>query len=174
MNNIANKFLLARDKFMPEMHLKQPGFTYKACGTFTKNKERIQNFKETGDAKYIYRNGLDKTCFQHYMAYGDLKDLARRTAPDKVLRDKAFNIAKNPRYRGYQRGLASMGCKFFDKKISGSGVKSMPQNEQLAEELNKRNIKRFKKRRVNSPFRDSILKYLTIFETILSKHSETH
>ena len=83
---------------MPEMHLKQPGFTYSACGPFTKNKERIQKFKETGDTSYIYKNELDKACFQHDMAYGDLK---RRAASDKILRDKAFNIAKNPKYDGY-------------------------------------------------------------------------
>ena len=94
---------------MPEMHLKQPGFTYSACGLFTNNKERIQKFKEIGDTKYIYRKQLDKVCFQHDMAYGDFKDLARRTAADKVLRDKAFNIAKNPRYDGYQRVSAKYG-----------------------------------------------------------------
>ena len=77
MNEIVNKFLLAEDKSMPELHLKQPGFTYSACGTFTKSKERIQKFKEAGDAKYIYRNELDKACFQHDMAYGDFKDLAK-------------------------------------------------------------------------------------------------
>ena len=79
---------------MPEIHLKQPGFTYSACEPFTKNKERIQKFKETEDKNYIYKNELDKTCFQHDMAYGDFKDLARRTTSDKVLKDKAFNNAK--------------------------------------------------------------------------------
>ena len=73
----VNKVLLAGYKFMPEMHLKQPGFTYSAYGPFTKNKERIQKFKETGDTSYIYKNELDKACFQHDMAYGDFKDLAR-------------------------------------------------------------------------------------------------
>ena len=82
---------------MPEMYLKQSGFTYSACGLFTKNKERIQKFKETGDTSYIYKNELDKTCFQHDIAFKDFKDLARRTAADKVLRDKAFNISKNPK-----------------------------------------------------------------------------
>ena len=106
---------------MPEMHVKQPRFNYIACGPFTKKKERIQKFKETGDTSYIYKNELDKACFQHDMAYGDFKDLARRTASDKVLRDKAFNIAKNPKYDGYQRGLVSMVYKFFDKKSKGSG-----------------------------------------------------
>ena len=101
MNNIINKFLLAGNKFIPEMHLKQsalfnknkkqPGFTYSACGPFTKNKQRIQKFMETGDIKYIYRNELDKACFQHDMAYGDFKDLKRRTQSDKVLKDKALD-----------------------------------------------------------------------------------
>ena len=102
MNEIVNKFLLAGDKFMPEMHLKQPGFTQSVCGSFTKHKERIQKFKETGDTSYIYKNELDKACFQYDMAYGDFKYLARRTASDNVLRDKAFNIAKNPKYDRYQ------------------------------------------------------------------------
>ena len=115
MNEIVNKFLLASDNFMPEMHLKQPRFTYSACGPFTKNKERIQIFKETGDTSYIYKNELDKACFQHDMAYGDFKDLARRTASDKVLRNKAFNIAKNRKYDGYRSGLGSMVYKFFIK-----------------------------------------------------------
>ena len=71
---------------MLEMHLKKPGFTYSACGPFTKSKERIQKFRETGDIKYIYRNELDEACFQHDMAYGDFKHLARRIASDKVLK----------------------------------------------------------------------------------------
>ena len=96
MNEIVIKFLLAGDKFIPEMHLKQPEFTYSACGPFAKNKERIQKFKGAGDTSYIYINELDKACFQHDMAYGDFKDLLRRTASDKILRDKAFNIAQNP------------------------------------------------------------------------------
>ena len=103
MNEIVHKFLLAEDTFMPEMHLKQPGFTYSACGPSTKNRERTQKFKETGDTSYIYKNELDQPCFQHYMAYGDFKDLKRRNFSDKVLSDKAFNIAKNPKYNGYQR-----------------------------------------------------------------------
>ena len=117
MNEIVNKFLLAGDKFMSEIHLKQPGFTYSACGPFTKNKERIKKFKETGDTSYIYKNELDKACFQHDMAYGDFKDLKRRTASDKILRDKVFNIAKNPKYDGYERGLASVVYNFFLEKV---------------------------------------------------------
>ena len=108
MNEIVNKLLLASDKFIPGVHLKQLGFTYSALGPFTKNKERIQKFKETGDTNYIYKNELDKACFQHDMTYADFKDLAKRTASDKVLRDKAFNIAKKTKYDGYQRGLAFM------------------------------------------------------------------
>ena len=78
MNEIVNQFLLVGDKFMPEIHLRQPQFVYSACGPFTKNKERIQKFKETGDTSYIYKNELDKACFQHDMAYGDFKDLTKR------------------------------------------------------------------------------------------------
>ena len=146
MNKIVNRFLLAGDKFMPEILLKQPGFNHSACGRFTKNKERIQKFKETGDTNYIYKNVLDKICFQHDMAYGNFKDLARRTASDKVLRDKAFNIAKNPKYDGYQRGLASMVYNFFDKKSASLPDKSVPYsdvniplkfNKQLSEELHR-------------------------------------
>ena len=107
MNEIVDKFLLAGDKFMTEMHLKQPGITHSACQPFTKNKERIQKFKETGDKKNIYKNELDKSCFQYDMAYGDFKDLARRTASDNILKDKAFNITKNPKHEGYQRGVVS-------------------------------------------------------------------
>ena len=157
---IINKFLLIGHKFMPEMHLRQPGFTYSACGPFTKTKERIQKFKQTGDSRYIYRNELDKACFQHDMAYGDFADLKRRTASNNVLIDKAFNIAKNPKYDEHLRGLASMVYKFFDKKTKGSGLtlanKSIPQNEQLAEGLHKPIIRKFKKRGVYSAFKETI------------------
>ena len=118
---------------MPEMHLKHPGFTYSACGPFTKNKKRIQNFTQTGDTNYIYKNELDKACFQHNMTYGDFKDIKRRTQSDK-----AFKIASNLKYDGYQRGLASMVYKFFDKKSKGSGIKNeIKENQQLANELHK-------------------------------------
>ena len=99
------------------MFLKQLVFKYSACGPFTKNKERIQKFKEAGDSQYIYQTEVDKACFQHGMAYGDFKDLTRITASDKMLHDKAFNIAKNPKYDGYQRGLVSMVYKFFDNNF---------------------------------------------------------
>ena len=144
MNEIVNKSLLAGDKLMPKMLLKQPGFTDSACGPFTKNKKQIQKFKETGDASYIYKNELDKACFQHDMAYGDFKYLKRRTASDNILRNKAFNIAKNPKYEGYQRGLASMVYKFFDKKSTGGSVNiPLEFNEQLAKILHKPIIRKF-------------------------------
>ena len=142
MNEIVNKFLLAGDKFMPEMHLKQPGFTYSACGPFPKNKERIEKFMQAGNTNYIYKNDLDKVCFQHDMAYGENKELTKRTQSNKVLRDKAFKIASNPEYDGYQRGLTSMEYKFFRKKSKGSGIKSMP-NQQLANGLHKPIIRKF-------------------------------
>ena len=154
MNEIVNKFLLAGDKFMPELHLKQPGFTYSACGRFTRNKERIEKFLQTGNTDFIYRNELDKACFQHDMAYGKSKDLTKRTQSDKVLRDKAFKIASDPKYDGYQRGLASMVYKFFDKKSSGSDIANEP-NYQLANELHKSSIRKFKKK-VYLSFRDNI------------------
>ena len=161
MNNIINKFLLAGDKFMPEMHLRQPQFTYSACGSFTKHKERIQKFKETGDTNYISKNELDKACFAHHVAYSDGKDLTKRTVTEKNLRNRAFNIAKDPKYDGYQRGLASMDYKLFDKKSKGSGPKHVntklsPQNQQLAEELHKPIIKTFEKRKVHAAFKDNI------------------
>ena len=98
MNEIINKFLLVGDKFMPEMHLKQPGFTYSACDSFTKNKERIEKFMKTRNTDFIYKNELDKACFQHDMAYGKAKDLVRRTQSAKVLKDKAFKIASDQKY----------------------------------------------------------------------------
>ena len=116
---------------MPELHLKQPIFTYSACGPFTKNKERIENFMQTGNTDFIYRNELDKACFQHDMAYGKTKDLVKRTKSDKVLKDKAFKIASNPNYNG-------------------------PLDYQLANEPHKAIIRKFKKRKVYSSFKDNI------------------
>ena len=113
--------------------------------------------KETGDSTYIYQNELDKACFQHDIAYGDFKDLNRRTAFDKILRDKAFNIAKYPKYDGYQRGLASMVCRFFDKKSSGSGIKNENiSNKESAEGLNKPIITNINKIKVHSSFINNI------------------
>ena len=169
MNNIINKFLLAGDEFMPEMHLRQPQFTYSACGPFTKHKQRIQKFKKTGDTNYRYKNELDKACFAQNAAYSDSKDFTKTTVADKILRNKAFNIAKDSKYDGYQKGLASMVYKFLDKKSAsvmdkstkGSGVttltnKSLSQNQQLAEELHQTIIRKFKKRKIYAAFKDNI------------------
>ena len=147
MNNVINKFLLAGDKFMPELHLR--------------HKERIKEFKRTGDARYIYRNELDKACLQHDSAYADHKDLINRTEADKVLRDKAYDIASNQKYDGYQRGLASKVYKFFDKKSMGSGFKKLKNTTKsnsliLADELHKPIIKKFDKRKVYSQFKDNV------------------
>ena len=106
---------------------------------------RIQKFKETGDTNYIYKNKLDKACFQHDMAYGDFKGLKRRTASDRILRDKVFNIAKNSKYDGYQRGLASMVYIFLDKKsasltdksVAGGGVANNKISNPLLENFKK-------------------------------------
>ena len=148
---------------MPEMHLKQPGFTYSTSGPFTRNKGRIEKFMQSGNTDFIYRNELDKACFQHNMGYGKSKDLAKRTESDKVLIDKAFKIAGDPKYEGYQTGLASMVYKFLDKKSSGSGVDTLLGNESATEpnyqtvnELHREIIKKLKKRKVYSSFRDNI------------------
>ena len=160
MRQIINKFLLAGDKFMPEMHLRQPQFTYSACGPYTKHKQRIKKFKETGDTNYIYKNELDKACFSNDATYSDSKNVTKRTIADKILRDKVFNIAKDK--RGYQRGLASMVYEFYDKKSAESGAnhvnntKPIPQNKQLAKELHKPIIKKSGKRKVHVAFKDNI------------------
>ena len=157
MNNVINKFLLVGDKFMPEMHLRQPQFFYSACGPFTRHKERIKEFKRTGDTRYIYRNELYKACFQHDSAYADHKDLINRTKVEKVLRDQAYNIDSNPKYDVYQRGLVSMVHKFFDKKSVGSGINTIKASSSiLADELHKPIIKIFEKRKVYSQFKDNI------------------
>ena len=160
MNEIINNFLPVGDKFVPEMHLKQSSFTYSSCGPFTKNKERIDKFMQTGNADFIYKNELDKACVQHDMAYGKSKDLIKRTQSDKVLKDKAFKIANNPNYNGYQKGLTSIFYKVFDKKSAsldkskGSGINEP--NYELANELHKPIIKKIIKRKVYSSFKDNV------------------
>ena len=147
MNNVINKFLLAGDKFMPEMHLREPQFVYSTSGPFT----------STGDTRYIYRNELNKAYFQHDSAYADHKDLINRTEADKVLKDKAYDIASNPKYDGYQRVLASMIYKFFDKNLMGSGFKKLKNSSSLlADELHKPIIKKFDKRKVYLQLKDNI------------------
>ena len=142
------------------MHLRQPRFVYSACGPFTRHKERIKEFKRTGDTRYIYRNELDKACFQHDSAYADHKDLINGTEADKVLKDKAYDIPSNPEYDGYQRGLARMVYKFFDKKSTGSGFKKLKNTARnfsiLADERHKPIIRKFNNRKVYSQFKDNI------------------
>ena len=160
-NSIINKFLLAGDKFMPELHLVDPFVEkYSARGPFTKHTQRIQDFLNTGKLSYVYKNDLDKACFQHDMAYNKLTDLEKRTQANIVLKNKALTIASNPKYNGYERGLAIMVYKFFDKKSKGSGLKenqgNLLANSQLANELHKPIIRKFEKRKVYSSFKDNI------------------
>ena len=121
MIKTINKFLLTGVKFMPELHLKQSGFTYSACRPFTKHREKVQKFKETSNLKHLYRNELDKACFAYDAVCSESKDLTKKTISDKILKDRAHEIAKNYGYDGYQRALASMVYKFFDKK-TGSRI----------------------------------------------------
>ena len=106
---------------------------------------------QTGNTYFIYKNNLNKACFQHDMAYSKSKDLARRTQSNEILRDKAFEIASHPKYDCYQRGLASMVYKFFNKKSRGSGV-ATELNYQLVNELHRQIIRKFKRRKIYSSF----------------------
>ena len=161
MNEIVNTFLLAGDKFMPD----------------TKNKERIEKFMQTGDTNFTNKNELDKACFQHDIAYGKTKDLVKRTQADNVLKDKALKIANDPKYDGYQRGVASVVYKFFDKeyaslnKSSGSSIPNEP-NYQLTNELHKTIIRKILKRKVYSSFRDNIWSVYLADMQSLSKYSK--
>ena len=147
MNEIINKFLLNGNKFMEELHLKQPALTQSACGPFIKHNERFQKFRETGNLKHQYRNELEKACFAHDAPYSVSKDLAKITTSDKTLKDRVFEIARNCNYDGYQRALASIVYMFFDKKtISGSiptSKASTSVNKQLTKKLHKPVIKKF-------------------------------
>ena len=161
MNEIINKFLLVADKFMPETHLRQPRFVYSACGPFTRHKERIKEFKRTGNINLLYRNALEKACFKHDATYAKYKDVENRLIADDNLQNSAYDIASNPEYDGYQRGLASMVYKFFDSKvalsnktISDKGTKEV--NKILAEELYEPIIRKFNKIKVYSQFKDNM------------------
>ena len=120
----------------------------------------------------MYKNELDKACFVHDDAFSDSKDLTKRTFADKILKNKAFDIANDPKYDGYQKGLASMVYKFFDSKVSESGAKLTLQNEQLAEELHKPIIRKFEKRRVYSTFKDNIWGVDLADMQLLSKYNK--
>ena len=156
-NDMINKFLLFGDKFMPELHLWDPEVKkYSACRPFTKHEQRIAQFMKDGRLSHLYKNELDKTCFQHDMAYNKYKDLKNRTQSDIVLKNKVHQIAVDPKVDGFQRALVSMVWKFFNERLkkvlSGSGLES----EQLAEELHKTIIKYFKRRKVYSSYKDNI------------------
>ena len=101
MNKLVDDFLLTGDKFIPKLYLRQPGFTYSACGSFTKHRERIQKIRDTRNLKHICKNNLDKACFAHDAAYSDSIDLAKRTISDKILEDRAYKIVLNRKYNGY-------------------------------------------------------------------------
>ena len=171
MNKIVKKFLLVGDRLIAEMHFKQPCVTYSACGPYTRNKKWIEKFMRTGNTNFIYRNALHKACFQHDMAYGKSKHLAKRTQSDNILRDKAFKIASDPKYDGYQRGLASWFTSFFDKRSNGSSVAVKP-NYQLANELHRQIIRKFKREKVYSSFRDNIWGADLAIMQSLSKYSK--
>ena len=161
MNNIINKLLLAGDKFMPEMHLRQPQFIYSACGPFARHKERIKEFKRTGDMRLSYRNELDKACFKHDAAYAKYKDVENRLISDQIVRNSVYDIVSNPKKDGYQRGLAGMVYKFFNSKVASLDKKAMSgkgteNNKILAEELHKPVNKKFDKRKVYSLFKYNI------------------
>ena len=165
MKEIVNKFLLKREKFIPEVHSRQPEFPYNSWRLFTKNKERIQKFKEKGDSKYTFQNKLDEVCFQYDLGYWDFKGLPRRTRSHKVLRDKVFNIAKNSKYDGCQRSLGSMIYTFFDENSSAGAVtranksaikKRITSYQQLAKEFHKSNIRKFEKRNLYSSCKDNM------------------
>ena len=119
---------------MPEFHLQHPRFTYSACGPFTKHRERIQKFRETGNLKHLYRNELDKACFAHDAAYSDSKDLFKEVVPDKSLKVRPYKIARSCKYDGYQRALASMNDKCFDKKTESKAIVTSNAGESVNEQ----------------------------------------
>ena len=157
-SDIINKFLLIGDKFMPEMHLwDRKAKKYSACGPFTRHQKRWK--MEDGRSSHILKNRLDAACFQHDSAYAKYKDRANRRKSDIVLKNKALKIATDPRVNGYQRGLAFMVYKFFNERTKASGINSKENlfvNSQLAEELHKSIIKKFKRIKVYSSFKDNI------------------
>ena len=145
---------------MPEMHLLDPKVKkYSACGPFTRHQKRIVMFMKDGRLSHILKNRLDAACFQHDSAYARYKDRLSRKQSDIALKNKALKIATDPRVNGYQRGLASMVCKFFNERTKGSGINLQANslnNEILAKELHKPIIKNFKRRKVYSSFKDNI------------------
>ena len=115
MNKIINNFLQTGGKFTPELHLKQPAFTQSDYLLFTIHLKRIKKFGETDNLKHLYRNKLDKACFTQNATYSHNNDLVKRTLSDKILKDRAYEIARNFGYHGSERALASVVYKIFDK-----------------------------------------------------------
>ena len=137
--DIINTFLLIGDKFMPKMHLWDPKVKiYSACGPFTRHKQRINDFMGDGKLSHITKNRSDAACFQHDSTYNEYKDSLNRKKSNVALKKKALKIATDPKFDGYQKGLASMVWSFFDKRTKGMGL-----NSQIAEELHKPIIKTF-------------------------------
>ena len=159
-SDIITKFLLIGDKFMPEMHLWDPkDRKCPACGAFTRYQKRIDMFMKDVRLSHILKNRLDAACFQHDSAYAKYKDRLNRNQSDIALKNKSLKIATDPRFNGYQRGLAYMVYKFFNERTKGSGINNKENllvNLQLAEELHKPIIKIFKRRKVYSSFKDNI------------------
>ena len=159
-SNTINKFLLIGDIFMPEMHLWDPKVKkYSACGPFTRHKKRIDMFMKDGRLSYIPKIRLGAACFQHASDNAKYKDRANRRQFDIVLKNKSLKIATDPRVKGYQRGLESMVYKFFNERTKGSGINNKGNllvNSQLAEEVHKPIIKKFKRSKVYSSFKDNI------------------
>ena len=164
-----NRFLLIGDKFMPEMHLWDPKVKkYSACGPFIRHKQTINDFMKDGKLSHILKNKLDAACFQHDSAYAKYKDRLNRKKSDVVLKNKALKIAMDPKINGYQRGLASMVYKIFDKRTKGSGIN----DKILAEELHKPIVKNFKRRKVYSSFKDNIWGFDLADMSLISKFNK--
>ena len=171
-NDIINKILLVGDKFMPELHLWDPKVKkYSACGPFTEHQEIINQFTKDGKLSGIYKNDLDKARFQHDMANNKYKDLKERAQSDIVLKNKAYKIALNPKVDGFQRALVSMVWKVFDKrskKVLGSSI----ENKILANEFHKPIIRKFKRRKVYSSFKDDVWDVDLADMSLISKFNE--
>ena len=168
-SDIINKFLLIGDKFMPELHLYDPkNGKYSACGSFTKDQQRIDHFMKDGKLSRVTKNKLDAACFQHDSAYAKYKDSVNRKKSDIVLKNKAYKIALDPKVDGYQRSLAAMIYKFFNKTTRGSGI----ENKQLAEELHKPIVRNFKRRKVYSSFKDNIWSVDLAYMTLINKFNK--
>ena len=167
--DIINRFLLIGDKFMPKIHLWDAKVgKYSACGPFTRHKQRVNNFMKDGKLSHILKNNSDAACFEHDSAYAKYKDRLNGKKSDVVLKIKALEIALNPKINEYERGLASMVYKFFDKRTKGYGLN----NEILAKELHKPIIKNFKGRKVYPSFKDNIWGIDLADMTLISKFNK--